>query len=330
MTDATSEPIVLISEQADTETVATLETELAKAKASTLERRTLAQWLADPRPLTRLVCLLSDAELRRLLADERVGDWQIAVLPLETNRSAQVSFGVPANLGQALKGALEMENPTPIDLLTCNGQIMLGTLIVGNVWGLHTPMTKQNFWRDLRTTLGHLRSLQLQPFSITTGKGQKQDLAAMGVTVFGHSFAGLSTTAMHQALMPNDGKLNAFILSPTSVLSHLWFLLKLRFQRPFSMRQLPDSLGFIRSQSLTITSQRPLAATLDGQTMEASEWHIEARQAAAAVFINKRLDLSTEEGGYTRLAAHESSPQPDCQPQAEKPAAAVSAPCRGS
>jgi len=297
MTDATSEPIVLISEQADTETVATLETELAKAKASTLERRTLAQWLADPRPLTRLVCLLSDAELRRLLADERVGDWQIAVLPLETNRSAQVSFGVPANLGQALKGALEMENPTRIDLLTCNGQIMLGTLIVGNVWGLHTPMTKQNFWRDLRTTLGHLRSLQLQPFSITTGKGQKQDLAAMGVTVFGHSFAGLSTTAMHQALMPNDGKLNAFILSPTSVLSHLWFLLKLRFQRPFSMRQLPDSLGFIRSQSLTITSQRPLAATLDGQTMEASEWHIEARQAAAAVFINKRLELSTEEGG---------------------------------
>lgn len=297
MTDVTSEPIVLISEQADTETVATLETEFAKAKATTLERRTLPQWLADPRPLTRLVCLLSDAELRRLLADERVGEWQIAILPIKTNRSTQISFGVPANLGQALKGALDMENPTRIDLLTCNGQIMLGTLIVGNVWGLHTPMTKQNFWRDLRTTLGHLRSLQLQPFSITTGKGQKQDLAAMGVTVFGHSFAGLSTTAIHQALMPNDGKLNAFILSPTSVLSHLWFLLKLRFQRPFSMRQLPDSLGFIRSQSLTITSQRPLAATLDGQTMEASEWHIEARHAAAAVFINKRLDLSTEEGG---------------------------------
>lgn len=145
MTDVTSEPIVLISEQADTETVATLETEFAKAKATTLERRTLPQWLADPRPLTRLLCLLSDAQLRRLLADERVGDWQIAVLPIKTNRSAQISFGVPANLGQALKGALDMENPTRIDLLTCNGQIMLGTLIVGNVWGLHTPMTKQNF-----------------------------------------------------------------------------------------------------------------------------------------------------------------------------------------
>ena len=50
MTDVTPEPIVLISEQADTETVANLEAELAKAKASTLERRTLAQWLAYPRP----------------------------------------------------------------------------------------------------------------------------------------------------------------------------------------------------------------------------------------------------------------------------------------
>ena len=296
MTDVPPEPILLISEQTDTETMATLEAELAKAKASKLERRTLDQWLADARPQTRLICLLSDAELRRLLADERVGEWQIAVLPIKTNRTAQVSFGVPANLGQALKGALEMENPTRIDLLTCNGQVMLGTLIIGNVWGLYSPMTKQNLWRDLITTFGHLRSLRLQPFSITTGKGQKQDLAAMGVTVFGHSFAGLPTTAIHQALIPNDGKLNAFILSPTSVLSHLWFLLKLRFQRPFSMRQLPDSVGFIRSQSLTITSQRPLAATLDGQTMEASEWHIEVRKDAAAVFINKRLEVSTEEG----------------------------------
>jgi uncharacterized hydrophobic protein (TIGR00271 family) len=296
MTDVTPEPILLISEQADTETMATLEAELAKAKASELERRTLDRWLADARPQTRLICLLSDAELRRLLADERMGEWQIAILPIKTNRTAQVSFGVPATLGQALKGALEMENPTRIDLLTCNGQVMLGTLIIGNVWGLHSPMTKQNLWRDLVATLGHLRSLRLQPFSITTGKGQKQDLAAMGVTVFGHSFAGLPTTAIHQALIPNDGKLNAFILSPTSVLSHLWFLLKLRFQRPLSMRQLPDSVGFIRSQSLTITSQRPLAATLDGQTMEASEWHIEVRKDAAAVFIDKRLEVSTEEG----------------------------------
>jgi uncharacterized hydrophobic protein (TIGR00271 family) len=296
MTDVTPEPILLISEQADTETMATLEAELAKAKASELERRTLDRWLADARPQTRLICLLSDAELRRLLADERMGEWQIAILPIKTNRTAQVSFGVPASLGQALKGALEMENPTRIDLLTCNGQVMLGTLIIGNVWGLHSPMTKQNLWRDLVATLGHLRSLRLQPFSITTGKGQKQDLAAMGVTVFGHSFAGLPTTAIHQALIPNDGKLNAFILSPTSVLSHLWFLLKLRFQRPLSMRQLPDSVGFIRSQSLTITSQRPLAATLDGQTMEASEWHIEVRKDAAAVFIDKRLEVSTEEG----------------------------------
>ena len=55
MTDVTPEPIVLISEQADTETVANLEAELAKAKASTLERRTLAQWLA---PVTSICVVM--------------------------------------------------------------------------------------------------------------------------------------------------------------------------------------------------------------------------------------------------------------------------------
>lgn len=287
--------VLLLSADTDAETLADLESHIEALEQPQPERRTLAEWLTSPTPGVRLLCLLSDAEIRLLLASEHIREWQIAVLPLKSNRSAQASFGVPANLQQALKGALEIENTVTIDLLTCNGEIMLGTLIIGDVWGLHSSQVEEHFWRRIRATLTHLGSLRLQAYSITTGKGQEQDLAAMGVMVFGHNFAGSSATAVSQELTLNDGKLNAFILSPTSVMSHLWFLLKLRILRRVSLQQLPDSVGFVRTNALTVRSQRPQESTLDGVSHAGREWVVEVREKAANVLIGKRVALAEEE-----------------------------------
>lgn len=288
--------VLLISSEAEAAQLAEIESHF-KAEALPLpDRRSVADWMAAPEADTRLLCLLSDAEFRLLLNHPHVSEWQIAVLPMKNNRSAQASFGVPANLPQALKGALEMEKPTTIDLLTCNGDIMLGTLIIGDVWGLQSTRAEEQFWRRVGATLRHLGSLRLKAFSITTGKGQEQDMAAMGVMVFGHNFAGSSATAVSQDLMPNDGKLNAFILSPTSVTSHLWFLLKLRILHRLSLQQLPASVGFIRTTALTINSQQPQESTLDGTSSQAKQWNIEVKENAAQIFIGKKIQLAEEEG----------------------------------
>lgn len=93
MNASTPVPVLLISAQADAETISAIEALLARMEPLLLERRTLDEWLENPRSETRLVCLLSDAELRRLLADARVGEWQIAVLPIKrtaAHRSASV------------------------------------------------------------------------------------------------------------------------------------------------------------------------------------------------------------------------------------------------
>lgn len=291
-----SDPILLVSAEVEAETLTALESALSDLERPQLERRTLAEWLADPQPETRLLCLLSDAEIRLLLNHERVSEWPIAILPLKSNRSAQASFGVPGNLATALKGALNMEQPSAIDLLTCNGEVMLGSLIIGNVWGLQSSRVEEQFWRRVWETLSHLGSLRLQAFSFTTGKGQEQDLAAMGVMVFGHNFAGSSATAISSELMLNDGNLNAFVLSPTSVMSHLWFLLKLRVLRRLSLQQLPDSVGFIRTNALTVNSQRPQGATRDGEQVEGTKWMIAVREKAARIFIGKKVQLAKDEG----------------------------------
>lgn len=73
--------------------------------------------VADPpRINVRLICLLSDPEIRELLAHPEVAGWQLVFLPTSTNRQAQLSFGVPSTLGTALRGALEIANTTRVDL----------------------------------------------------------------------------------------------------------------------------------------------------------------------------------------------------------------------
>lgn len=295
MKDAAAHPALLVSDEIDDSTLDTLNKALEDAGQPPLQRKSLHEWLQQPTPDTRLLCLLSDAEIRQLLSHEQVEDWQIAILPLKTNRSAQASFGVPSQLPQALKGALTMEEPTSIDLLSCNDEILLGTLIIGDVWGLQSSRFEDDFWRHIRNTLRHLGSLRLQPFSITTGKGQEQDLAAMGVMVFGHNFAGVSAPTISSDLALNDGKLNAFVVAPTSVLGHLWFLVKLRLLRRVSLQQLPGSVGFIRSQSLIITSQRPQEATLDGRVTKGTEWVVTVKENAARVFTGKHAQMPEDD-----------------------------------
>lgn len=295
MNGTATPPVLLVAHDIDNDTLDALEKALASLDQPPLSRTTLHEWLEQPAPDTRLLCLLSDAEIRLLLSHEQVGDWQIAILPLKSNRNAQASFGVPSQLAPALKGALTMEKPTTIDLLSCNDEILLGTLIIGNVWGLQSNRFEEDFWLHIRTTLRNLGSLHLQGFSITTAKGQEQDLAAMGVMVFGHNFAGVAAPAISSDLALNDGKLNALVVAPTSVMSHLWFLLKLRLLRRISLQQLPGSVGFIRTQSLTITSQRPQSATLDGTVAEGKAWVVDVKENAANVFIGKRAQPAEED-----------------------------------
>ena len=292
--------LLLISSEIEGDTLAAIESYCKSQDIAVPDRLNLGDWLEAPESGVRLLCLLSDAEIRLLLSHPGVEDWEIAVLPLKNNRNAQASFGVPSNLTAALKGALEMEKITPIDLLTCNGQVVLGTLITGDVWGLHSSRAEEMFWRRVKETLSHLGSLRLRAYTLTTGKGQEQELAAMGVMVFGHNFAGSSTTAVDETIIPNDGKLTAFVLSPTSVVGHLWFLLKLRLLRRVSLQQLPNSVGFIRTNALTIGSNKPLEATLDGDKIQAGSLLVEVKEKAANVILGKKAQPGEEESGSNR------------------------------
>ncbi|MBK6278734.1 MAG: DUF389 domain-containing protein [Gammaproteobacteria bacterium] len=207
---------------------------------------------------------------------------------------------MPGNIAAALKGACTIEKGTAFDLLVCNSRVILGTLVSGDVWGLHSDRMQQQFWPRLRETVSHLGSLRLQPYTLTTARGTAQELAAMGVMVFGHHFSGSSASAIRESVTPNDGKLTAFVLSPTSVASHLWFLIKFRLLRRISLKHLPDSVGYIRSNSLTISGRIRVEATLDGEKIEADQFQVEVREAAANIVVGKTLQEIEEEDSSDR------------------------------
>ena len=299
--DGISREIILISsEHTDSDTLTEIDSQIAKLGIPPPERTSLADWLEHPRRDVRLVCALADPEIRLLLEHQKVAEWELAFLPLRTNRAAQASFGVPGNIAAALKGACTIEKGTAFDLLVCNSRVILGTLVSGDVWGLHSDRMQQQFWPRLRETVSHLGSLRLQPYTLTTARGTAQELAAMGVMVFGHHFSGSSASAIRESVTPNDGKLTAFVLSPTSVASHLWFLIKFRLLRRISLKHLPDSVGYIRSNSLTISGRIRVEATLDGEKIEADQFQVEVREAAANIVVGKTLQEIEEEDSSDR------------------------------
>jgi uncharacterized hydrophobic protein (TIGR00271 family) len=70
-------------------------------------------------------------------------------------------------------------------------------------------------------------------------------------------------SAIKDELSIHDGKLNAYILAPTSLLSYIWYLLSIFFYQRISLVSLPKSLGFIKTSKLSVSSEGVLDYKID-------------------------------------------------------------------
>lgn len=82
------------------------------------------------------------------------------------------------------------------------------------------------------------------------------DTIGMGVLIVEHT--NKRYQAMKEKLSARNGKLNAFILAPSSILSYLYYLIMILFYRKFSVLSLPKSLGVIQTSKLDIVSSSPI------------------------------------------------------------------------
>ncbi len=232
----------------------------------------------------------SDDDIKEHLNQRGSGSNPFGILPHETCPTAIRSYGIDKDLFHAIDDILDAEDAKSIDVLHCNGEAVLGNLIIGNVHGMnriyndYTSCLKRisNFFSDLA-------HLSFQDYTITTAKGNITSTAAAGIMVFEHNVSGMSRNLLSENLSLHDGKMHALILSPSSIVSYLYYLFFNYFLNRLFMEKLPRSIGLIASSRLEISSKKPITYMQDGHTRSDSLLSLEVVPNAIEIYLGRNM-----------------------------------------
>jgi uncharacterized hydrophobic protein (TIGR00271 family) len=197
--------------------------------------------------------------------------WQVGILNHPEARQTAGALGVPGNLIKDIKHYLRCK-AIKVDVLTCNDRLVLSSVIIGD------SFTQHPFDVDYRPTrldrvaaaLKAIKHLRLRGFKLTTGKGQKIQLAALGLWVTKNARSGLLGQSLSEAISTADGRFTLVALSPRSVLSYLWLLLRILFPKKIDPARLPTSVGMMRNRQTHLESDDEIEYLIDGQRESAS------------------------------------------------------------
>ena len=160
---------------------------------------------------------LSQDDLKTLFLQNHEIKAIFTILPHPNALQFIHSYNLPKNLREAITSSLNTQSHTQIDLLVCNEQVVFHHVSIGNMHGLyHDERTKQlYFFKRLLYKLRLLGLGKYVSFSLKTAKDHTIDTVAMGALILEHSNTRYDNLKEHLSF--RDGKLSAFILSPSSL-----------------------------------------------------------------------------------------------------------------
>ncbi|MEH6637042.1 MAG: TIGR00341 family protein, partial [Halioglobus sp.] len=159
------------------------------------------------------------------------------------------------------------------DVLTCNDEVVFSSVVIGRVLALRPNDINrhQTSWSLLRGALKGLGKMRLGSYQVTTGKEREIQLAALGLVALGQTQSTLVERSFSEDLSLSDGRLSVLALAPRSVISYLWFILRLLWPQKISLSQLPGSLGLIQSDRIHVVAPQGAEYLLDGKPVHSSE-----------------------------------------------------------
>ena len=219
----------------------------------------------------RVIICGSTSEIKQILKKASVNGCSVALLAQKNQNTLRSTFGIPKNREESLKVALESE-PKPLDLLYVNDEIVLWGAVIGDAPPLtyssavYRETTFAERYKLLVGALKKLKHLKQNKIKLITAKGQEINTSASGVVIIEHDNHTGASSLVQGFLSVNDGKLAALLLSPASIADYLYYLYVSIFKKSKNTN-LPDSVGFVKSESLGIESVQPLDVMIDGENI---------------------------------------------------------------
>ncbi|MEA3289814.1 MAG: TIGR00341 family protein [Campylobacterota bacterium] len=232
---------------------------------------------------------LDDNKIKKFIKNNLYKKFTIAILPNDNCPLAVKSYGILKNLNDAIDDSLNLERYTTIDLLICNNEPIFNNVTIGDVHGLNDCIEKQSKYKRFTGFLKNLRNLRLQEFTFVTSKEYELNTAAAGIMILEHNLIQNSDDVITEKLYNNDGKLNAFVLAPKSILSYIYYLVMIFFYAHFKVKSLPQSVGILKTSKLTISSNSAINFKLDESYVSSKYIELEILKQSITVALGRNI-----------------------------------------
>jgi len=121
-------------------------------------------------------------------------------------------------------------------------------------------------------------------------------IAAFGFVVLDHTQSKLVGRSFSGSLGIADGRLTLLALAPRSILSFLWFLMRLMLPRKIPLSRLPSAVGLISTDHLMIEADTEIEFTLDGVLQKASSLEFQVREERLCILPGAAMMVDETQG----------------------------------
>lgn len=248
-------------------------------------------------PQSRVLLFLGDEQVRDLilLAVER--QWEVGLLAHREAGRAIRTWGVSGGIEQLTRYYTQVE-AIDADVLTCNDQVVLSSVVIGEVLALEPydaarPPTRRSMFK---AAMQAIKSLSLNSYSLIIGKEHKIRLAALGLVVMEQTQSSLVGRSFSEMLSISDGRLTMLLFAPRSVTAYFWFLIRLLLPGNISLSRLPASVGLIISDRIVLESSRGLDYSLDGKPVSAKGIEFRSKEQRLRLLPGPALSVGADQG----------------------------------
>jgi len=249
----------------------------------------------------KVVICGSTADIKLFLQKASRDDFSVSFLAQKNQNTLRSTFEIPKNLEDSLKIAFESE-PKELDMLYANDEIVLWGALIGDAPPLtysSSVYVDSSFFQRYKLLIEafkKLRHLKKHKVKLITAKNQEINTAASGIVIIEHDNHTSASSLVKDALSLSDGKLSVLLLAPTSIVDYLYYLYVSLFKKT-NNTALPDSVGFIKSESLKIETSPSLDVVVDGVKTTQTPVRFEVKKKAIRLSASEKFWSGMKDGG---------------------------------
>lgn len=233
-------------------------------------------------PDTLHFLFLNDLLIKEFFKLHKEHSLSLAILPNAASHEMMQRYGVSKVLEEAIADGLNAKLRSNEEFLLCNGEIVFKKVSIGNVQNLSKNISESSLWSVLVAFYSSLQSLQYKKIELKTAKEQTISTVASGVLVL-EDYINFKMLKRKNEDSFHDGKLNAFIVAPASIISYIYYLISIFLQHRFAWSIQTNNIGFISTQKLIIKSPKPFDFMLDQVVLSTKELELEIVQSSFSI-----------------------------------------------